>query len=117
MKQIPSQNTRAESQKQKRVKKWWCSNCRKKEAVSIVFGLPTYEAFEAAHRGELWLGGCCLPTDYWHWPLTHCLACGHEDIVKYETKKSLSVPPNNQCDDLIVQDENGNFINLPEFKP
>jgi hypothetical protein len=104
-------------EKQKRIKKWWCSNCGKKAAVRIVFGYPIGEAVEAHDRGEIWLGGCCLPTDNWHWPLTHCLACEHEDIVKYETKKSLSIPPKKQGDLLIEEDENGSFIIHPACKP
>ena len=115
MKNTPSQNT--PPVKPKRVKKWWCSICGKKEAVNILYGYCLSDAGEAAHRGEIWLGGCCLPTDYWHWPLTHCLSCDHEDIVKYETKKSLSIPPKMEGDFLIEKDENGNFIIHPAFKP
>jgi hypothetical protein len=72
----------------KKIKKWWCSNCRKRSSVRIIFGYPFFDAFEASERGEFWLGGCCLPPSG-EFPLTHCLACGHEDFVKYETKKSL----------------------------
>ena len=29
-------------------------------SVPIVYGLPSYELFDAADRGEVALGGCCV---------------------------------------------------------
>ena len=36
-----------------------CPRCGVR-AVPILFGLPTFEAFEAADRGEIVLGGCLV---------------------------------------------------------
>jgi hypothetical protein len=41
--------------------------------VEIVFGMPTYELFEAVQRGEVVLGGCTLPLPG---DPTHSCACG-----------------------------------------
>ena len=43
----------------------------------IVFGLPTYETFQAAKRGELALGGCVVFAGH---PTHRCTACG-EDVI------------------------------------
>ena len=41
-----------------------CSNCGATgEPLPVVFGYPTEEAFEAAARGELELGGC-VPMEF-----------------------------------------------------
>lgn len=45
--------------------------------LSIVFGLPTYETFQAAKRGELALGGCVVFAGH---PTHQCTACG-EDVI------------------------------------
>ncbi|HEX2754692.1 MAG TPA: hypothetical protein VHM48_04480 [Candidatus Limnocylindrales bacterium] len=45
--------------------------------LRIVFGLPTYETFQAAKRGELALGGCVVWPGH---PTNRCTACG-EDVV------------------------------------
>jgi hypothetical protein len=37
-----------------------CPHCGSTEAVRIVYGLPTAEAFEAAQRGGIALGGCLV---------------------------------------------------------
>jgi len=31
--------------------------------LPVVFGFPSHEMFEAAERGEIILGGCCLPIE------------------------------------------------------
>ena len=45
------------------------------EGVQIVYGMPSHELFEAAERGEVALGGCCVQEDE---PNRQCRACGHE---------------------------------------
>jgi hypothetical protein len=39
-----------------------CPKCGGK-VVEILYGAPTYEAFEASERGEIVLGGCCISVD------------------------------------------------------
>ena len=39
-----------------------CPKCGGK-VVEILYGEPTYEAFEASERGEIVLGGCCISID------------------------------------------------------
>ncbi|MEJ6001319.1 hypothetical protein [Paucibacter soli] len=52
-----------------------CPACGKPSGVNILFGFPSPEAMDAAERGEIALGGCCLPCE----PVHHrCLDCGHE---------------------------------------
>ncbi|MBQ9310282.1 MAG: hypothetical protein IJ222_05380 [Bacteroidales bacterium] len=53
-----------------------CPHCGGK-VVSILYGEPTPEAFEAAERGEFILGGCCINELSPHW---ECLSCGHQFI-------------------------------------
>ena len=36
-----------------------CPNCSS-PSIPIVFGLPAFELFEAAERGEVALGGCVV---------------------------------------------------------
>lgn len=35
-----------------------CPKCKSEHTARILYGMPTYEAFELAERGELILGGC-----------------------------------------------------------
>ncbi len=37
-----------------------CPKCRSTKTVPILYGYPSHEAFEAAERGEIFLGGCEL---------------------------------------------------------
>ncbi len=39
-----------------------CPKCNGK-IVDIIYGEPSYELFEAAERGEVVLGGCCICVD------------------------------------------------------
>ena len=41
--------------------------------IQILFGMPTPEAFEAAERGEIILGGCCVTGSDPEW---QCPKCG-----------------------------------------
>ncbi len=37
-----------------------CPKCGSKSTLKILYGMPTYEAFEKAEAGEIKLGGCCI---------------------------------------------------------
>ncbi len=51
-----------------------CPQCHSSaQVVRILYGMPTYEAFEAAERGEFVLGGCMVSYDSLVW---HCKTCG-----------------------------------------
>ncbi|WP_353894469.1 hypothetical protein PRVXH_001274 [Proteinivorax hydrogeniformans] len=50
-----------------------CPECGSSDTVEIVYGKPTSEAFEAANRGEIVLGGCCEPLNG---PSRKCKNCG-----------------------------------------
>lgn len=52
-----------------------CPRCRARAGVDILYGEPTIEAFEAAERGEIHLGGCVMELGA---PDRHCRNCGHE---------------------------------------
>jgi hypothetical protein len=41
--------------------------------LPVVFGFPGPELFEAAERGEILLGGCCMEGDG---PVRECNGCG-----------------------------------------
>jgi hypothetical protein len=50
-----------------------CPKCGSLDVVPIMYGYPMPEAMEAAERGEIELGGCCVTADD---PQKHCKACG-----------------------------------------
>jgi hypothetical protein len=50
-----------------------CPACGSTNTVKILYGMPTHEAFEAAERGEIVLGGCCVSDTN---PTRHCKDCG-----------------------------------------
>ena len=52
-----------------------CPACGSTETVKILYGYPTVEAFMAAERGEIALGGCCISGND---PTRHCKACGQD---------------------------------------
>ncbi|AJD92866.1 hypothetical protein JMA_35490 [Jeotgalibacillus malaysiensis] len=52
-----------------------CPSCGAKNAVKILYGEPTYEAYLESEKGNLQLGGCCVSPDS---PDYHCKNCGHE---------------------------------------
>lgn len=52
-----------------------CPACGSINTVKILYGMPTYEAFEAQERGELVLGGCCIGMDD---PDRACKDCGQQ---------------------------------------
>lgn len=43
--------------------------------IPILYGMPTGEAFKAAERGEIVLGGCCIAKNS---PTMQCKDCGKE---------------------------------------
>lgn len=54
-----------------------CPACEAPDSAQpLVFGFPSEEMFEASERGEITLGGCCLPQG----PMPHwrCSGCGIE---------------------------------------
>ena len=51
-----------------------CPNCGTK-GTPIVYGYPTYEAFENEQKGEIILGGCCITPNS---PTKVCKNCGKE---------------------------------------
>jgi hypothetical protein len=51
-----------------------CGNCDT-ELRPIVYGFPAGELADAADRGELFLGGCCISDDS---PTHRCPRCGAE---------------------------------------
>ena len=48
-----------------------CPKCSA-ELVEIVYGMPSYGLFEAAERGEVVFGGCCISGDD---PKYRCKKC------------------------------------------
>ena len=44
--------------------------------LPIVYGFPTHAAFEAAEKGELILGGCCIPENVSEIADWVCKECG-----------------------------------------
>jgi len=56
-----------------------CPACGQKTGVDILYGHPIDEAFEAAERNEIHLGGCSMEIDA---PERHCTACGHEWMIQ-----------------------------------
>lgn len=50
-----------------------CAHCGSDRLVPIIYGMPAPDAFEAAERGEIALGGCILDEDS---PAFRCADCG-----------------------------------------
>ena len=50
-----------------------CPACGSTDAIRILYGLPTHEAFEASERGKFALGGCVVGDES---PDYECRACG-----------------------------------------
>ncbi|HEY5231288.1 MAG TPA: hypothetical protein VIJ11_10410 [Galbitalea sp.] len=53
-----------------------CANCGSR-AVPIVYGMPGFDLFEAADRGEVALGGCIVDDELPTWRCTND-ECGLE---------------------------------------
>ena len=52
-----------------------CPSCNSENVATIAFGYPSPEMINAAERGEIVLGGCCVTEDDPKW---HCKDCAHE---------------------------------------
>ena len=52
-----------------------CPKCGSKKKTRILYGLPSREGFEAADRGEVVLGGCCVSDES---PVWECDDCGKQ---------------------------------------
>ena len=50
-----------------------CPACGSTDALRVLYGLPTAEAFEASERGEFALGGCVIGVES---PDYECRGCG-----------------------------------------
>ncbi|SCY24468.1 hypothetical protein SAMN03080606_01112 [Alkaliphilus peptidifermentans DSM 18978] len=64
-----------------------CPACGSTETVKILYGMPSYEAFELVERGETVLGGCCVSDND---PTRHCKTCG-QDFGVNETFSMLGM--------------------------
>jgi hypothetical protein len=60
-------------------RKYICPSCRQKTGVDILYGMPSFEGFQMAERGEVVLGGCCVDLDGAE---RECIACGHQWPIK-----------------------------------
>jgi rubrerythrin len=49
-----------------------CPFCGYGPPIEIVYGMPTYEAEQAAKRGEIMLGGCCVTGSDPQWCCPSC---------------------------------------------
>lgn len=52
-----------------------CPYCGGRGIISILYGMPTFEAAEKAKEGRIRLGGCCVPIDGPYW---YCKTCDKE---------------------------------------
>lgn len=52
-----------------------CPNCGSSKVLELMYGYPTRELEEAAGRGEVELGGCCVGEDSPRWS---CQECNHQ---------------------------------------
>ena len=57
------------------MRKYICPECKKKEAVQILYGYPGDAMRESASKKEIALGGCIIYPDN---PNRQCLICGHQ---------------------------------------
>jgi hypothetical protein len=59
----------------KRAKSPFCQKWGSSKTVRLQYGFPTSETFEAADRGEIALGGCCIDENTPQW---ECRSCEHQ---------------------------------------
>lgn len=55
--------------------RWTCPKCGQHTVVRVLFGMPAPVMFEAAERGDIELGGCCIDGDYTGREVV-CTECG-----------------------------------------
>ena len=58
-----------------------CPDCRSREVVPIVYGLPSAQLFEAARSGEVMIGGCLVSQTAPEWS---CRVCGRRFKDDYD---------------------------------
>jgi hypothetical protein len=58
-----------------KMKKKVCPKCGSLDVVPIEYGYPGPEMMDAAEKGLIELGGCCVGGDD---PRKHCKACGED---------------------------------------
>ncbi len=63
----------------KETRKYRCPACGEKLGVNIQYGMLGIDMAEAAERGEVVLGGCCIDDDS---PERQCIGCGHKWKIK-----------------------------------
>ena len=54
--------------------KYICPECKKEEAVQILYGYPGDGMMESAQKKEIVLGGCIIYSEN---PNRQCFNCGH----------------------------------------
>lgn len=67
-----------------------CPSCGSKNSAKIVYGMPSYELYEKAHKGKVVLGGCCIMEAA---PQYFCKDCSYEwnkNEVIYNAYNSIS---------------------------
>lgn len=55
-----------------------CPKCKSENIVPIMYGYPSYEAFEEAEKGNIKLGGCEVLIDDLAMPDKYCKDCEYE---------------------------------------
>lgn len=74
------------------VMKKTCPKCKSKNVRKIMYGYPSYEAFEKAEAGKIVLGGCCISPDN---PDYGCLDCKHQ-WLSIDNFGDLKIKSNNK---------------------
>lgn len=76
-----------------------CPKCNSAEIIPILYGMPTYETFEEAEKGNIKLGGCEV---FGGIPDKYCKACKHEwslddFMAKHIKKLRYKIVENGPC--------------------
>lgn len=58
-----------------------CPQCGSKRAVRIMYGMPAYEAFLKAEKGEIALGGCVITGNDPQWQCQDCWTRWNDELV------------------------------------
>lgn len=66
-----------------------CPRCGSRGVVPIGYGYPEADMMDAAEKGSIALGGCCVTGDD---PRSHCKACG-EDFDRPQARTSRRPSP------------------------
>jgi hypothetical protein len=75
-----------------------CQICGSPNTLRLQYGFPTTEAFEAADRGEIALGGCCIDVGSPQWQCRRA-SVGSEQMMVFDATApvSLVVPGVKTC--------------------